>query len=275
MRADRRVSVTEIAVWRECRWRHELHYEQRLQLIPDPERDNNYLVSGSAVHFGIEYGIHSGGIEAAITAARTYLESHAGETARLMPGVERAILGVPAELWTIPLPQTEGVVEVRYNQEADPFTVVGIPDHWYWKEEEGVFITDYKSTSKDEIDRLDRYEVWNLQLPFYGVLINDWWEGRGRGAAPPVYLRHAVLSTRGKHAIGAYKLLTLQRLRLARNVMLRAAYEIVESREQSFLDAAPSGGCAFCDYEHLCTAYLTGADVRGVCRERYGVREEH
>ena len=281
MRSDKRVSVTEVAVWRECRWRHEQHYEQRLQLIPDPERDTNYLASGSAIHFGIAYGLHQGKgdpVGAAVNAARAYLESHVGETARLLPGVERAIEGVPQEVWDTVSPQTEGeLVQEYWRWEVDTdisnsVTIVGVPDLWYWKEGEGIFITDYKSTSKDEQDRLEKYELWNMQLPFYGVLVTDYWAAK-LDLYPPIYLRHLVLSTRGKHAVGSYKLLTTARTKQAREMMVGAAFEIVGAREQSFLDAAPSFGCSFCDYERLCTAHITGADVAGVRKESYRLRE--
>lgn len=269
------VWVTELDTWQECKYKHQLDRVERLEPVPVPDAPPSPMLSGKAIHFGIEAGLLASATKedgfvidrqaAAIHAAHLYLDESGGE--RFKKGAEAAIRGVPQEIWDAALPQSETRLSVTYGD----VTIVGRPDHWVYAPD-AITVTDWKSTSKDESDRLERYELFNTQLKFYAVLLADHLRAEGHDT-PPLYTRHLVLSTRGKHAYGSPKLLSREVETWARMRMLEVAYEIVEDRPVGFGYAWPDTGCGWCDFNPICIGHLTGADVLYIIKTQFRKRE--
>ena len=264
------IRVTSLSTWQECRYKYHLS-ASGLRPRPGDSSGLSPQLSGTAIHFGIEAGLLWHRDEAvnvtidrratAHKAADTYLDRLGGD--RYRQGVHTAIDGVPTEVWETINPQSEQ----RYSIEYDTFILTGKPDLWTYSED-AIIITDFKSTSKDEQDRLQKLQLFNMQPRYYGVLLTAWLVSQGR-EPPPVYTRHLVLSTRGKHAYGQPQLLSEHGWRQAQDMMLRIGREIAASGEISFLDATVSGSCAWCEYQDLCTGHLTDADIPSIMEERY------
>ena len=258
------IRVTSLSTWQECRYKYHLNTSGLWLRLGDSSGLSPQL-SGTAIHFGIEAGLLAAPgrnkVSVATEAANTYLDRLGGD--RYRQGVYTAIQGVPPEVWETVNPQSEQ----RYSVEYDTFILTGKPDLWTYSED-AIVITDFKSTSKDEQDRLQKLQLFNMQPRYYGVLLIAWLVSQGR-EPPPVYTRHLVLSTRGKHVYGVPQLLSEWGWRQAQDMMLRIGREIAASEKTSFLDATVSGSCTWCEFQDLCVGHLTGADTDSIIEERY------
>lgn len=261
-----------MSTWLRCRYAHTLRYVEELQPKAEGQPIATPLTSGSAIHFGIEAALLKGtGLPGARLAADQYLNNRGESGERFRRGVHTALEGVPAEVWTAHIPQVED--ELSYVYQPGDIKILGKPDLWEY-DENGIYITDYKSTSKDETDRLERYEMWNVNTPFYGVLLSDYL-GSEKGFDPPVYVRHIVLSTRGRPAIAQFKPLTRRKIRLMRTMMLGTATQILTERGVDFTGAHPDIFCDGCDFAPVCRGHLTNADVDGILKESFEPRKQN
>lgn len=289
--------ISELATWQRCRWQWQYAYQLR---AARPQADSNYkahyLAIGTAIHRGIEVGMLKAG--SPVEAALQSLELQLGEgAARYAPGVERAIKSIPAVLWEKAVPQVEDEYAVLYHHEfnydhiiaiiggrasykdvgwvarsegkleelraigdRDDIIIYGHPDIW-WKDEDGITILDYKSSSETDYDKLHAYDIFNLQLDYYGVLLHDLLKLQGF-TVPPIYKQHVLISTAGKDAIvGQPKLLDGFRDD-RRQLMLGIASEITTLP----LLPSPSTYCAMCEFRSIDEIRLTGGDWRGKIR---------
>jgi hypothetical protein len=291
----KRVSITEIQAWQHCRLKWHYQYERKLRLKVDPEEleDLSYLVSGQAIHFGIEAGIllPVDGFtrqDKAKEAALVYLHNELGEEGarRYIKGVGRAIDGLPQEVWEMAMPQSETKLEVVYSRDGKLYplakdqvvadlalkvtegliTIVGVPDAWY-ENNGAIYIQEYKSTGSDEQKKFSNYELWSQQIGQYAVLLHD--SLVQQYITPPTIMsRHILLSTRGKHVVGIPKPHPKKRLDMERAWMVEAASEVGE------LPKTPTRGtlCGWCSYGAIDLGLLTGADVDGIIEEKYEVK---
>lgn len=231
----RRVSVTELEVWQQCRLKWEYKYRRKLR--PRPSATPSPLISGSAVHFGVEAGLAGQDAAAsALVALRRYGEETAAKYER---GVLTALGGVPEWVWGVKLPQTEMKLEVVYGEEV---TVVGKPDLWYL-DDEGIHVVEFKTSGTDERARLERYETWNPQPLRYLALLS-----RVLPLSYPTYSRHILLSTRGRHAVGEEELVSKERLVEVEREMVEIACEV------GMLPLSPhwlGGGCDWCEFRSV------------------------
>lgn len=277
-----RVSVTELDQWQVCRMKW--YYAQRLGLRPRPEEAGvSPTLSGSAIHFGLEAGLGrvagANPMVAALEGAFTYLEAHGVGGARYKKGVQAALLGVPEEYWTNTAHVAEEKLEVDYDGEVigwSDVTMVGKPDIYFYNDN-SITIVDAKSSSKDEADRALAYQQWNMQPHYYAVLLEDHflannWE------VPPIYIKHTILSTRGKHFYGAPYLVGVKHRIKIRERMLKLASEIAMEGHGRPLDVFTDGRieymCKMCDFESLDALALTGRDTESMIEEMYTTREQ-
>lgn len=209
------IRITELADY--ANDRRTWYYKWVLRLrAKDARRETAPLISGTAIHFGIEAALlradpaidpHS------VSRAAAYLKLGAelGEGGeKYKPGVDRALSGVPERLFDLPLPQTE--MELRIPRPDLGVEFVGRPDVWF-RTEDGVEIYEFKTSSSDEAVKHERYEKWSMQARYLAVLLD--WQFRLQGEpTPPIYISYIMLSTRGKHVIGRLKLVTRAQLDL-------------------------------------------------------------
>ena len=249
----KRVRVTEIGVLQACRLKWEYKYIKKLKR-PESAMSAGRMAQGTAIHHGIEVGMLTGADP--VEAALAKLEELTGRPERFTTGVRTAIAGVPKSMWQAPRPQVEDFLEVTYY-EGNGVIIAGRPDFWLVTPEGDIEITDFKSTSSDEGSRLEAYEVFDWALLYYGVLVHDLLALEGH-EPPPIYTRHIVLSTRGKHAIGAPKLLAGRRLTQVREHMVALALEV------GTLPIIPTWspiGCKWCEFADLDILRATGGSV--------------
>ena len=263
MRDPIRVSVTELSEWQECpqRWR----YARVLGLRRKPGDTASPLISGSAIHAGIEGGLLLGK-DRAMEAANSYLAQYGPAAEKYVAGASRALGCVPEHLWSIHNPQAETPLSVVYQPTADiRVEMRGRPDCWYYKDDVGLVIWEFKSTSSDEVSRLEQYTLWNMQPRYYAVLLLD-----TLAKDLPVYTAHAVLSTRGKGAVGEPTLLPKSQIKHARSHMLDIAVRVASARIDPTL-VVPHYGfhCNWCEFAPIDEGVLTGADTQGIIAEEY------
>lgn len=286
----KRVRVTELEEWQKCRGKHAFRYEHNMRRPPDDMNESaGRMASGSAVHHGIEVGLH--GLGDPVEAAVDYLRDLVGpeKAHKFEKGLATAIAGFPEDAWTRPNPQTEIQYEVVYyndggvwtptNDEklikkyegfayADPVMVAGKPDCWWYDDEGDIQLVDFKTSAKIDDDKLLLYEVFNRQLYRYAVLINDDFALQGVDC-PPIYVTHYLLGTQGKHLFGQPKPVTKKRMNLIRQDMASLADEVGSLP----LTYSESVMCGYCDYRTVCEVRLTGGDIRDMISE-WGKRGE-
>jgi hypothetical protein len=274
------ISVTELDDFQRCplHW----YYRTRRGLKPIPEEVGgvNPMLSGSAIHFGLEAGLNTEGTAdkkrlAGLQAAALYLETHGDESGRLKRGVEAALNAAPGYVWETENPVTEARTFLSYQEGDDLITLTGKPDVWSY-DGNRILIEDYKSTSKDEWKKLEEYEAWNMQPRYYGVLLSKWLTlEKNLEYVPPVFTRHVVLSTRGRTAVGQPKLLTQDVYDEAEKRMLWQAREVVQRGHQStpslWKDAKVNPLCSWCEYAPIDLVALTGGDPESVISDAYQV----
>ena len=277
--ARTRVSITELEQFVTCRM--EWYYAQKLGLRPKPEEKTvSPTLSGSAIHFGLEAGMNRGRGEnpvvVALNAATTFLEAHGEGAGRYMKGAQQALLGVPENYWESENHVSEQKIEVDYEAPNGCLVqVVGKPDIWF-HDENGIVIVDAKSSGKDEHERALAYQQWNLQVHYYSVLLEDWLTEQGK-VVPPIYVKHTVLSTRGKHFYGQPYLMGKNHREKIRQRMLRIAGEIASVHDQEmdvFTDGRIEYMCKGCDFAELDTLALTGRPIDSMIKEYFTTRED-
>lgn len=258
------IRVTSLSTWQECRYKHHLS-RGGWRLRPTASSGLSPQMSGTAIHFGIEAGLLAAPgrnrVAVAVESANAYLDHLGGD--RYRQGVYTALQGVPQEVWDTVNPQSEQRITVEY----DLFFLTGKPDLWTYTQD-AIIITDFKSTSKDEQDRLEKMQLFNMQPRYYGVLLTAWLVSQGR-EPPPVYTRHLVLSTRGKHVYGVPQLLSEAGQRRTQDMMLKIGHEIAAAKDISFLDATVSASCTWCEYQDLCVSHLTDGDISDTLESQY------
>lgn len=256
-------SVTELSEWLECRlmW----YYKHSLRLRRRRQEAGVTMGSGAAIHFGLQVLLSGQGKEAAIVAATEHLRHGLGEekARKYEKGVGLALEGVPDYLTHLSVVQ-EDRLEVKY----DATSVIGKPD-LYYLDDDGLFIVEFKTTSSDEEERLDRYEMWNPQLRFYAVLLHDYLTQLGK-PVPPIYTHHILLSTRGRPALGVPTLMRNKALEEWRGLMVELANEVGRG---TIMPHYSEMGCSWCDYGIVCLARLSGMDEEGVIEEKYERRK--
>lgn len=245
------ISITELEDWQQCSLLH--HFKYGLRLRPPTDEINYIMLSGRAIHFGVESAILRGR-DTAVDAATTFLAQYGDVGERFINGVQTALAGIPDWVFEVPTPQVEAPIEVEYQD----VIVRGRPDLW-WYDGDSIHIVDFKSTSKDEVDKLARYQMWNMQPRRYGVLVRD-----SLNRPFPVYTRHIMLSTRGKHIEGRPLLLTEPLLVKVQREMQIIAWQIAVQGTE----APPHYGshCGFCDYNTICEVQLTGGNIDDIIR---------
>lgn len=269
-----KVRISELDTWLRCKLLWKYRYLDQWEKVTDPEEHSPRL-SGSAIHKAIEAMLLSEKNQRQIgtEALDSYLALYEGGKKYRAGGIT-ALMGVPDYLLGRADLVVEDEVEVYYTVEGPPVTVYGHPDLWFHAEG-GITIVDFKSTSKDEWQKLSWYQTWNLQPRYYAVLLHDWLKEQGK-ALPPFYTQHIIVSTRGKHALGTELLILPSEMDEARSRMLYIAGQIAHAAEHEtigFKDAFFSSLCQNCDFALVDEILLVGGEVDSVLAERYTKRE--
>ena len=274
-----RISVTELDNWVDChrKW----YLSNKMGYRPKPEEVGvSPTLSGSAIHFGIEAGLgrpkNAEPYTYALEAATTFLEAHGEGSERYRRGVHAALLGVPKEYWSASHMSEDKMVLEYVIPNGEIINMVGVPDIWFYDGAGAIIIVDMKSTSKEESDRAMTYQLWNMQPHFYAVLLEDYLRHEGI-EVPPIYVKHDILSTRGKHFYGEPQLTTKGHRQRMRDRMLLLAGQIAEAHKHEhsvFESGKLSYMCKMCDFADVDALALTGRDPQGILDEQYTTREE-
>lgn len=244
-----RVSVTELQTWLECQLKWEYKHRERLRHI----KPSQPMLTGQAVHFGVEAGLALGKAQA-VESALVYLRK-SGQEEKSGKQVVKALEGIPEWVWEIPLPQSETKLEVQFEK----VVVVGKPDLWY-VDGDGIKVVEFKSSGSKELERLERYERWNTQPLWYLALLKA-----SLNHDLPCYSQHILLSTRGKHVVGRERFVSDEAVR-------RAGHQMVAISERVGVDEIlphESGSCDFCEFHEICEMRLTGGDFRSKIEQEF------
>ena len=275
-----RVSVTELDTWLECKVKWYYSWKLGLRPVADEEDGVSPLISGRTVDFGVQAGLlrepGQDALSVAFRAAALYLAQHGEKATKYIRGVEAAISGMPQAMWDVVSPQSQHKMEIPWG----PVTFVGKPDLWYMTEN-GIYIVDFKSTSKDEWERLLLMQTTNLQPQIYAVLLNEWLLNQGK-TVPPLYATHLVLSTRGKHAYGVPRLVSPEHISalsgridsvVAEMVRMADPLAAMSPVERLYNHGRISYACRGCDFFAIDEGGLTGADMSDIIATRFEGRK--
>lgn len=243
--AIRRVSVSEITAWKDCRTKWSYRYETA---IAKPQ-NGAMLASGSAVHGTIE-SVLRGDTPAKHSAAkaeellRAHFEGHHDlqrNVDRYLPGVLRALSRFPSWVW-----EEDWAVETPIDHNFGDVEIWGIPDVVRVGADD-IVIGEFKSTSNSSKTPQD-YLLFNPQHRYYAVLLREKYN-------LPIYVRYAIAQTGRYGGVNEAEWLMKERvLDTTKDEMLAAAREI------GTLPIVPNYGvgCNYCDYKELCANTITG-----------------
>ena len=252
-----RISVSEIMDWESCAWLWDYKYQRkvRVQRELDESEDMAFTVSGSAIHFGVEWmlsgvasGTHEQLLDEGVKAGYAYLDRFDGRAARLKPGVARAISAFPPGLL-----EKRPVTEARYSEVVEEFDVQWRPDLW-WFEDGVIHVMDVKSTSKDPNQQLEFYGVFDTKTRYYAWLLHRQLS-RLEVVVPPIFISHLILTTKGKVVRGSPQLVGLGEISRLEERFLGKA-RLVRTHDY------PTEGyrCQSCEFKDVCAIRLTGGD---------------
>jgi hypothetical protein len=246
-----RVSVTQMDDFQKCQQFWLYRHIKGLR----PREKPAAMQSGSAFHDSIEQALmlpRSERIDTALAVA----EEHLGEGHRLLPGVLRAIEGVPQWLWEVERPVAEDKLEVDYSVtfDVDCLTVVGKPDLWTVTDR-GVEVTEFKSTGKKGSkfqEALKQYGTWATQAVRYCVLLYDSYPHL---RDLPFYYKYLLQSTAtgesDESECGPITITAMDRIRTEMLEICRQIAEVTPVRSYGIL-------CNWCDFQQLCTSFRLG-----------------
>ena len=270
----KRVSVTELDLYQVCRKKWDYRYPQRIRIPSD----------SPALTIGIQF---ADAIEAALLVEdpAKRLRSALAEV-KTGSTLYKVLKGVPQWLWELERPVSEDKLEVPYNKatrnsvwqtahqmkmKSPAIEIVGKLDAWHIMRDEagdaiGVVVYEFKTSpcSNKEIERkLEAYENGGIQPQRYAVLINDSYDWVQE---VPVYRQHILINHNGVCAEGNQVIVPDWKMDEVRQEMCELANEV----GTTFPYHTFGPMCNWCEYKHLCTAWITGGDEADVVEEHAG-----
>ena len=253
----RRVSVTELVTWQECRrcW----HYKFERRLLP--KQLNPMMESGRAIAAGIEAGFADHSLpDERVAKARRFLDAeYRWADEKFRAGAMRAVEAVPPWVWATTNAYSEQKLVVDYPTSG--VQMVGRPDLLLMSQEQAL-VVEFKSTGKrgrEAESRLKLHELTGQQVLQYCVLVADNFKWLDR----PLFRQHILLTTSGECHEGGQFPVTPLILDRARGHMLASAGEV--GKELTLHNRG--GDCMRCDFNLACTAYFDGGDDEAVLKE--------
>ena len=256
-------SPSQLETFTDCALKHKYRYGRKLRPIEEKIPPN--LASGRAVHTCIEWAFaltNPSKIVGETNLHRAALAIDLSDEVvvkKYMPGVQRALSHIPDWVWEAKWHVEEGVsISLGQGNELG-----GRPDLWRVVEDElqpYVQILDIKTTDHDPLD----YVLWSPQLRMYAMMLSATYPEL------PIEYQYLCVPTSTKPAkISAPRIFTRRALALTS----QQVYGTIRKVEQS--DASPREGrhCAYCDYNIICRARITGADVEGTIKDFYAAKE--
>jgi hypothetical protein len=243
----KKVRITEFEDWGECPWKWDYKWQRRL-VRNDPSGSAIAPIVGSAIHFGMESGLTDR--EAVLSAARLYIQAnHPEQTVAAETKLAVAVGNMPWDALSLLYPVTEQLISVTYGE----YEVVGKPDLYGLLPTGQILVTDFKTTGSKGYQWSNKLQVestYNLQLPFYAVLLADYYK------TSDVFYQHIIVSTekRGLAWVEEPKMIA-PILEQTRGLMLEKARSVGST-------TAPSEGwhCLYCPYRDIDEIRLTGGD---------------
>lgn len=264
-------SPSQLETHNDCALKHRLRYDKRLR--PLDERATPNLASGRALHECVKYALDSGHYAphdvvedkalhlATLSEALGSPEQTHPDAKKYMNGLRNALGKVPEWVWDA---RDEWYVEEEIACELSTGdTLFGKPDLWRVVQDdvqEYVQILDIKTTDHNPLD----YILWRPQIRIYAWILSH------TQGIPITYQYLCVPTAQGKPTqISSPRLFTAKALGLTAEYV----YGTIERIQQA--DPWPREGrhCAYCDYNIICRARTTGANVDEVTNQYYVTRE--
>lgn len=258
----KRISVSQVTAWLACRLKWEYRYREELAKDGEGELQS----SGKAIHAAVAALLTGmSGVEGLPAVVEHSLrrsfegrEDREAKVNRYLPGALRAVGRVPsadllgAGIWAVETP-------IEGSWDDGNLIIWGKPD-FFIVNEDGVFITELKSTSDTDRVPLD-YLLYNPQHRYYSVILRQIYPDL------PVYVRYIVVYTgkTGPTMMESSWLMKTEMLDRTEREMVTAG------REVGSLPILPNYGlpCNWCDYRQLCLLTITGGDTTIVKRRDF------
>jgi len=242
------VRITEFEDWGECPWKWDYKWQRRLTNNESSSQASIPQIIGSAIHFGMESGLTDR--EAALEAARLYIQANHPQrlTDQLETKLSVVLDNMPWDVLGLLYPVTEQLLSVTYGD----LEVRGKPDLYGLLPDSQILVIDFKTTASKGYQWSNKLQVestFNLQLPFYAVLLSDYYH-------TDVLYQHIIVGTekRGQAWVEEPKLIgpILEQIRKL----------LIEKGESVGNTTAPSEGwhCLYCPYHTIDEVRLTGGD---------------
>jgi hypothetical protein len=271
----RRVSISEIIKYESCRREWKYSYSDRLML---KERGRGGpMASGSAVHYVVEHvctvgmGVpHPRDVKAlALESLRADFDDDERQVTKFLPGVMRAVSKIPDDIW-----EKEWHVEwdlsmvfdgpglVERGPNIAMFELIGRPDLWSISgAPDGIIeLLDVKTTKTDPLT----YMLWEPQITWYAMMLQKLYP------QALIKYRYLCVPTQGDKPAPQAPTWVFKAAQLTR------AYEevvrLVSEMDPAHTEMRRGRKCDWCEFNKLCTAEVTGADVSGLREELYTVK---
>lgn len=256
----RRISVSELTTFADCRRKHSFRYNDQITLIGE---QTDKMLAGTLVHQAVQQYVKlrdgRGIDEHVMSIAETMLET-TGKTI-LVPATKKAIArakSFPQHYLENPALISEYPVEWAA---ASDVTVWGIPDLVFQPQPDELEIWELKTTENSYKHPLD-FLLYNPQHRYYAVMLKE------QMPELLVSFKYIVLGPKGCNEQSF--LFTDRSWELTKQEILGIIRELGSSVYPNFRSS-----CNWCEYRRVCEAMMLGQNVEAVKQQFYRRRERH
>jgi len=263
-------SPSELLSYNDCARQWYFKYDKRLRLRE--YRPSPPLASGIAVHYVVETLCRDFPQQLPVPAdvriraedsLLSTFDSHPQQGAQVkkfLPGVLRALVKVPDEIWLSDWVLEQDIQGVFANDEIE-VTMRGRPDMFRLVGTNRLEIVDLKTTAAEPLE----YMLWNPQLRWYAAILAQQYPER------LLFYRYQCLPTQGEKPAPQsppWPFTGRQHQGAIVDILKKA-----EALHPDITEARESRNCNYCDFNPICQAIIGGADPTGVAKELFYVRK--
>jgi len=261
----RRVTVTELDQWQDCKSKWFYKYWHRY--APSKGESMGNRAYGTLAHKGAEVRLLLGRDE--YEPAVRLLADEIGADEKAIQSALGAVRGIPQWVWQLNRPQVETEIELEVDSNV---TLVGHPDVWGFTGENEVLVIDFKTTSESPKARLNKIYAHEVQLKRYAAILYTLMQRGHFGSpipSPIVGYQYIVINYKGNCEVGGLNFLNQKIV----DHVLHQAFTI--AREIGTGSPIENYGplCGWCEYWPICESALTGGDTDDIIDTDFLVKE--
>ena len=273
----RRVTVTELDQWQDCKSKWFYKYWHRY--APTKGESMGNRVYGTLAHKGAEVRLLLGRDD--YEPAVRLLADELGADEKAIQSALGAVRAIPQWVWQLDRPHVETEIELPVPAVKidgakcanwDDITLVGHPDVWGFTGENEILVIDFKTTSESPKARMNKIYAYEVQLKRYASILYRLMQQGHFGTPiehPIVGYQYIVVSYKGHCEVGGLNFLNQKIV----DHVLSHAFMI--AREIGSDSPVENYGplCGWCEFWPICEAALTGGDPSDIIDTDFLVKE--